>query len=369
MFSNEIASVDGSPEAGEIVTLENHTGKLLGIGFFNPRSLIAVRLLTQKDEPTDEQFFQRRIEAAYTLRKKLYPDSGTFRLIHGESDFLPGLIVDKYEDLLALQILSAGMERRLPLIADILQELLQPRGMIERNDIPVRTLEGLEMRKGLLRGSCGPLIMTEGNLSFAIDLLEGQKTGFFLDQRENRQAIRRYAHGGSVLDCFCNDGGFALNAAKGGAKSALGIDSSETAIARASENASRNNLSGQVSFLCSDAFEYLRKAADEEKDFDLIILDPPSFAKSKKSVQKAVRAYREINSLAMKMLKKGGILATASCSHHIFPEKFLETVQRSARESGRTLRLLEWRGASPDHPLLPSMPETLYLKFGIFGVE
>ena len=369
VFSNEIASIDGSPEPGDIVHLHNHAGKFLGIGFFNPRSLIAVRLLTSHDEPIERGFFQRKIVSALALRKKLFPDSETFRLIHGESDLLPGLIVDKYEDLLAVQILSAGMERQIPLVCDILEELLHPRGIVERNDVPVRTLEGLELRKGILRGSYEPPVIVEGNLRYALDLLEGQKTGFFLDQRENRFAIRRYARNMSVLDCFCNDGGFSLNAASGGAHSVVGIDISETAVGRAGENARRNNLSDSVSFICSDVFDYLRHAVDEKKAFDLIILDPPSFTKSKKSVHKALRGYREINSLALKMLKSRGILATASCSHHIFPEKFLETVQGSAREENKTLSLLEWRGASPDHPVLPAMPETVYLKFGIFCVQ
>jgi 23S rRNA (cytosine1962-C5)-methyltransferase len=368
-FSNEIASIDGQPLAGDIVQLKNHAGKFLGLGFFNPRSLIAVRILTPHDEPIDFQFFQRRIESALALRRKLYPDSETFRLIHGESDFLPGLIIDKYNDLLSIQTLSTGMDGNLPLICDILEMLLHPRGIVERNDVPVRTLEGLEQRKGILRGTCEPTIITESGLKYEIDLLEGQKTGFFLDQRENRNMIRRYAHDGNVLDCFCNDGGFSLNAAAAGAKNVVGVDISEPAIKRAKENALRNNLPSPVTFLSTDVFEYLKKAVQEKERFDLVILDPPSFTKSKKSVRKAIRGYREINTHAFNLLRKGGILATASCSHHIYQEKFIEVVHQAAHEAGKTVSLLEWHGASADHPVLPAMPETSYLKFGVFFVQ
>jgi len=367
-FSNEIQGVAGEPAAGDIVELRNHSGKSLGIGFYHPHSLIAVRLLSRREEEIDFQFFRGRIQSALDLRRKLFPASETFRLIHGEGDFLPGLIVDKYDDCLAIQVFSFGMDKRLTLICDVLESLLHPRAIVERNDVPLRSLEGLEQRKGVLRGSLSPVTVTEHGLKYAVELLEGQKTGQFLDQRENRKAIRRYAKEGRVLDCFCNDGGFALNAASGGASEVTGIDTSEPAIRRASNNATLNGLAAKAKFHAADGFEYLEGAIQRKEKFDLIILDPPSFAKSKKTVVKAKRGYRELHTSAYRLLNEGGILATASCSHHIYEDTFLEIIQESARAAGRTISLLEWRGASPDHPVLPGMTETRYLKFAVLSV-
>ena len=368
-FSNEIQKIDGDPQAGDIVHVLTHTGTFLGIGFYNPHSLIAVRLLTrEQDKEIDFQFFRQRIETALLLRRKLYPDSDTFRLIHGESDFLPGLIVDKYGDYLSLQTFSAGMDRRVTLICDVLESLLHPKGIVERNEQPIRTLEGLEQRKGLLRGSIAPVTIDENGIVFTVDLLEGQKTGFFLDQRENRLALRRYVKDATVLDCFCNEGGFALHAAKAGASHVTAIDISEPTIERAKKNAKDNHVDSRTHFVARDAFEYLKEAVEKKQSFDVINLDPPSFAKNKRSVVRARRGYKEIHTYALQLLKPGGILATASCSHHIFDETFLDIINASARATGRNINLLEWHGAAPDHPVLPAMPETRYLKFGIFHV-
>jgi 23S rRNA (cytosine1962-C5)-methyltransferase len=368
-FSNEILSIAGEPAAGDIVELRTHSGGLLGTGFYNPGSLIAVRLLTRLEEEIDFRFFARRIEAALLLRRTLYQESETFRLIHGESDFLPGLIVDKYNDQLAIQALSYGMDRRLTLICDVLESIFHPASIVERNDAPVRSLEGLEQRKGILRGAASPARITEHGVEYTVDLLEGQKTGFFLDQRENRHAIRRYAAGRRVLDCFCNEGGFALNAAASGASEVTGIDVSERAITRAAENSSRNKLPVSPSFVKADSFDYMKEAVARGEQFDLVILDPPSFAKSKKSVRKAKKGYKELHSYAYRLLRPNGILATASCSHHVFEETFLEIIHDSARAAGKTISLLEWRGASPDHPVLPGMQETRYLKFAVVAVR
>jgi 23S rRNA (cytosine1962-C5)-methyltransferase len=368
VFSNEIEKTDGDPQAGDIVELRNHVRHFLGSGLYNPHSLIAVRLLArQPDEQVDFQFFHKRIEAALHLRKKLYPNAETFRLVHGESDFLPGLIVDKYNEYLSIQTFSLGMDKRLTLICDVLESILHPKGIIERNDVIIRMLEGLEQRKGIIRGTVGPTIISEYGIKYRIDLLEGQKTGYFLDQRENRKAIRRYAHGGRVLDCFCNLGGFSLNAAYGEAREVIGIDVSDTAIKLAEQNGKLNGLNAR--FEVGDVFEYLQEAVGANQKFDLIILDPPSFAKNRKSVRRAKRGYKEINEQTFRLLNAGGILATASCSHHVFEETFLEIITESARAAGRNINQLEWRGAAPDHPVLPAMPETRYLKFGIFQVE
>jgi 23S rRNA (cytosine1962-C5)-methyltransferase len=368
-FSNEIEKIDGEPQAGDIVKLRNHAGVFLGIGFYNPHSLIAFRLLTRQEEEIDFQFFRKRIESALTLRKKIYPDSEAFRLIHGEGDFLPGLIVDKYNDYLSVQTFSYGMDKRMTLICDVLESLLHPKGIVERNETPIRSLEGLEPKKGILRGSLDAVTVDEYGIKYSVDVLEGQKTGLFLDQRENRKAIRRYAHGATVLDCFCNDGGFALNAAFGGATEVIGIDISESTVQRATSNAQLNKLESRTRFIAADAFEFLKSAVESKKKFDVINLDPPSFAKNKKTVRKAMRGYKEIHAYAFRLLQAGGILVTASCSHHIYEEVFLDIVNTCAKEAGRTISLLEWRGAAPDHPVLPAMPETKYLKFGIFRVQ
>jgi len=365
-FSNEIHSVTGEPQAGDIVLLKNFAGKLLSIGFYNPHSLIAVRILSRTEEEIDFQFFKKRIEQALLLRRKLYPHTETFRLVHGEADFLPGLIIDKYNDYCSIQTLSFGMNKRQTLICDVLESLIHPRGIVERNESSLRSLEGLEIKKGIIRGSVEPVTITEFGIKYSIDLMEGQKTGYFLDQRENHRTIRRYAKNGTVLDCFCNDGGFALNAGFADATRVTGIDSSESAVARASANAASNDLSANVRFATHDAFDYLKHAVDDHQHFDLIILDPPSFAKNKKSVAGAQRGYKEIHQYAFQLLNAGGILATASCSHHIFEDTFLNIIATAAQSAGRSINMLEWHGAAPDHPVLPSMPETRYLKFGIF---
>jgi 23S rRNA (cytosine1962-C5)-methyltransferase len=369
-FSNEIQKIDGELHAGDIIELRNHAGKFLGIGFYNPHSLIAVRLLSrQENVEIDFQFFRKRFETALVLRKKLYPSSDTFRLIHGESDFLPGLIVDKYDDYLSIQAFSAGMERRMTLICDVLESLLHPKGIVERNEQPIRTLEGLEQRKGVLRGTIAPVTINENGVKFTVDILEGQKTGFFLDQHENRNAIHKYAKDAQVLDCFCNEGGFALHAAVAGASHVTAVDISEPTITQARKNADLNNVASQTEFIVQDAFEYLKAAVEKKQTFDVVILDPPSFAKNKKAIVRARRGYKDIHMYALQLLKPGGILATASCSHHIYEETFLEIVNTSARATGRNINLLEWHGAAPDHPVLPAMPETRYLKFGVFHVE
>lgn len=368
-FSNEIRDVSGSPQPGDLVRLHNHAARFLGIGLYNPNSLIAVRVLTRIEEEIDFQFFRRRIESALALRKQIYPSSDAYRLIHGESDFLPGLIVDVYGDYLAVQTLSAGMDRRLTLIADVLESILHPKGIVERNEPSIRTLEGLPLKKGILRGTLDHVVVDEESVRYNVDMLEGQKTGLFLDQRENRTALRRYVRGARVLDCFCNDGGFALHAARAGATNVSAVDVSDSAIARARENAGLNGLQDRIDFVTGDAFDYLARAVEQGEKFDLIILDPPSFAKSKKSIATARKGYREIHSSAFRLLNNGGILLTASCSHHMYEETFLSLIAESARSEGKSLSLLEWRGAGPDHPVLPEMPETRYLKCGIFRVQ
>ncbi len=367
VFSNEIREVRGEPQAGDVVELRTAGGKLLGSGFYNPHSLIAVRLLSRHGEECDADFFTQRIAQALALRNVLYPHANSFRVVHGESDFLPGLIVDKFNSYLAVQTLSYGMDMRLAIICDVLESLLHPKGIVERNESHLRTLEALPQKKGLLRGRVEPTIIEDGDVRFEVNLLEGQKTGFFLDQRENRLAIRRLCKGAEVLDCFCNEGGFALHAAREGARSVLAFDASAEAIQQATENAALNDLNN-VTFTQADVFDAMKRLAADQRRFDVVILDPPSFTRSKKNVPAAKQGYKELHSLAYRLLRPGGILATASCSHHILPEVFLEIVETTARKQGKDVQLLDWRSAAPDHPILPAVPETRYLKFGIFRV-
>lgn len=368
VFSNEIKTVRGDPEPGDVVELLRHDEKFLGIGFYHPHSLISTRLISREREEISFDFFERRITQALQLRKRLFPDSDTYRLVHGESDFLPGLVIDKYNEFLSVQTFAFGMDRRLTLICDVLESLFHPKAIVQRNETRLRTLEGLPLEKGVLRGSLDQTIISENGLKFKVDLLNGQKTGFFLDQRLNRNSLRRYVKGSLVLDCFCNEGGFALHAAKGGAKAVWALDISQTAIGKARVNTTINQLE-DVHFEAGDAFERLKQLEAEGKRFDVVILDPPSFSKSRKTVATALRGYKEINTAALKLLNSGGILATASCSHHVTEESFLMTAEAAARAAHRTLQMLEFAGASPDHPVLNAMPETKYLKFAIFAVN
>lgn len=373
VFSNEIQSVNGEPKAGDLVEVRTNAGKYAGMGLYHPGSLIAVRIISYSDlarewPDLDKKFFHDRFSASLALRKKIYPDFESFRLVHGESDFLPGLIVDKYNEYLSVQALSFGMDRRLPLICDALEDVLQPKGIVERNDVHLREYEGLPERKGILRGTVEPVIISEYGVKFRVDVLEGQKTGFFLDQRENRRAAAAFAKGARVLDCFCNDGGFALHASNAAAKEVDAVEISKPTLDRARQNAAMNPSECEMRFHTDDVFHYLAESVKGKKEYDLVILDPPSFTKNKKSVPAARQGYKELHTQAFRLLPRGGILATASCSHHIFEDTFREIINESAREAGKLVTMTKWCGAAPDHPILPAMPETNYLKFGVFCV-
>jgi 23S rRNA (cytosine1962-C5)-methyltransferase len=367
VFSNEISSLRGMPEVGDVVELLRHDEKFLGLGFYHPHSLIAFRFLTDQQEDIGFGFFERRIQQALALRQKLYPSSETFRLVHGEGDFLPGLIIDKYNEFISLQVLSAGMEKQIDSICDVLESIFHPKAIVARNDVAIRTLEELPIEKKVLRGNPSITIIDDSGVKFEVDIFEGQKTGFFLDQRENRKAIHRYASGAAILDCFCNEGGFALHAASAQAASIQGLDISEAAIAKAKVNARLN--SAIANFEVGDALDTLRQLFEDRKRFDMIILDPPSFTKSKKNIPAALRGYKELNAAALRLLLPGGYLVSASCSHHINEDGFLSSIEQGAVKAKRHIQLLELTGAAPDHPIIPAMPETKYLKFGIFAVR
>ena len=365
VFSNEIATVHGSPGPGSIVEVQNAGGRTLGIGLYHPHSLIAVRLLSMHIEDINLEFFRRRIAQALSLRVRIYQDSSVYRLVHGESDFLPGLIVDRFNDICVIQTFSYGMDMRQTELCDALDGLLHPRCIVERNESPLRALEALPERRSVLRGEPGPVEIEEHGIRYALHPLEGQKTGFFLDQRENRLLARRYSRGARVLDCFCNDGGFALNAARGGATSVLALDVSGEETRRAARNAELNGIT-TVQFETADVFERLRSLREVGARFDLVILDPPSFTRNRKNVPAAKRGYRELHEGALRLLDTDGLLITASCSHHIEPDTFLQVIQDAAFRCGRSLQMIDWRGAAPDHPVLPAAPETRYLKLGVF---
>lgn len=367
IYATEIEKVDGAFENGDIVDVCDFRGKWIGRGFYNPASQISLRILTRNDEPCDRDFFARRIQDAWDYRRRLC-DPQSCRLIYSESDFLPGLVVDKYADVLVLQSLSLGMERIKDMIADLLMEIVQPAGIYERSDVPVRRLEGMQMTTGLLRGEVPDLVeMRENGICFGVDVKNGQKTGFFLDQKENRAAIAPLCPGAKVLDCFCHNGSFSLHAAKYGAQSVLGVDISEEALEVARENARRNALDN-VRFEAHNCFDLLREMTDAGEKFDLVILDPPAFTKNKAALQSALRGYKEINLRGLKLVRPGGFLVTCSCSQHVLTEMFQDMVNQAARDAKKRIRLVEYRTQGRDHPILPQSIETKYLKCMILQV-
>ncbi len=362
VFSNEIAEVEGSPPPGAEVLVEDHRGMPVGVGLYNPHSLIAIRLFSRRVRPIDEALFRDRIGRALTLRERILPVETTYRLIHGEGDFLPGLIVDRYGDYLCVQSLTAGIEARLDLILDLLQELIRPKGIVCRRDGSGRTLEGLERMEPLERGEVPELIDApyEGYV-LTIDLRGGQKTGEFLDHRENRKRVAREAHGKRVLDLYCHTGLFALHCAAAGARSVLGIDSSRPALERARENHRRNAPMKDVTFREARVEDVVRAFGREEERFDLIVLDPPALVKSRKTLDEGVRKYVTLNASAMRLLAPGGTLATATCSHHVDAPAFLDVLRTAAKMAGARFRLVEVMGQSRDHPVLLAARETAYL--------
>jgi 23S rRNA (cytosine1962-C5)-methyltransferase len=353
---------------GDVATVLRNDGKPIGRGFYNPHSLIAVRMLTSGNEPVDFNFFRKRIERALGHRKQLYPDSKAYRIVNGENDFLPGLIVDRYGPVLTIQIVSAGMEKMKTLVCDVLESLLKPSAIVEKNESHLREMEQLPLGTNILRGTMpnSPLQVSINGLTFAVDVLGGQKTGWYLDQRENHRSIREYVRGFDMLDCYCYDGGFALNAAAAGARSVVGIDSSKHAVGRAAENARLNGLDGTVEFMHADAEKSLNEFAAARRTFDVVVVDPPSFTRSKKNVPPALKAYRALHEKALALLNDGGYLITACCSHHISEDALAHTVTHAAQRTRRMLQLIDRRGAAPDHPISPFMPETAYLKFFIY---
>ncbi|MFZ5946234.1 MAG: class I SAM-dependent rRNA methyltransferase [Bacillota bacterium] len=369
VYKNEVDRIEGDYFPGDIVEVLNHKGIFLGKGYINPKSLILVRLMTRnRDEKIDKEFFSRRITRAWEYRKKVM-DTTSCRVIYGEADEIPGLIVDKFNDYLSLQTLTYGIDQYKDIIADVLWEVVQPLGIYERNDSQVRLLEGLDERKGKLRGDFEPAtIINENGVKMLVDIKDGQKTGYFLDQKENRLSIKDIVKNGEVLDCFCHTGSFALHAACFGANHVTAVDISEHAVDTARKNAELNQLTDKIDFVCANAFDLLREYEKQGRLFDVVILDPPAFTKSASKIKSAQKGYKEINLRGMKLVKPGGFLVTASCSHYMYPDLFRDTLREAALDAKKIIREVEYRTQAKDHPYLWNYEESLYLKFFILNV-
>lgn len=375
IYDNEIDRIEGSFENGDIITVADFDGYILGYGFINTRSRLTVRMLSRKkDAVIDQAFLEMRIRNAWEYRKQTV-DTESCRIIFGEADFLPGIVIDKFSDVLVVESLALGIDRLKPAILSILQNVLiedgvKIRGIYERSDAKVRLKEGMERFKGFIGEPFDTNVeIRENGIRYLVDVMDGQKTGFFLDQKYNRLAIQKLCRGKRVLDCFTHTGSFALNAAAAGAREVIGVDASEHGIRQAVKNAALNGFSDRVSFLCADVFELLPRLEAQGEQFDVVILDPPAFTKSRNSVKNAVRGYREINMRGLKLVRDEGFLASCSCSHFMTPELFTEAVRQAAVSTRRRLRQVEYRAQSPDHPILWSGDDaSYYLKFYIFQV-
>ena len=375
IYDNEIDSVLGSFQNGDIVVVHDFDGYGMGRGFINLNSKIRIRMLTrEQDQQIDRDFLKRRVREAWEYRQKTV-DTSSCRVIFGEADFLPGIVIDKFFDVLVVESLALGIDRLKLEIVTCLKEVLAQegiviRGVYERSDAKVRLREGMACFKGFIGEPFDTIVeIMENGVRYLVDVKDGQKTGFFLDQKYNRLAIQKLCKGAAVLDCFTHTGSFALNAGIAGAKSVLGVDASELAVAQASKNAALNGLQDVVKFQCADVFELLPSLEAAGAQYDVVILDPPAFTKSRNSVKNAVKGYREINMRGMKLVRDGGFLATCSCSHFMDYELFTQTIAQAAKSVHCRLRQVEYRTQSADHPILWSAEESYYLKFYIFQVR
>jgi len=370
IFGNEIAETEEAIKPGDIVTVFNGDKKFIGKGFINPQSQITIRLLTRKEnEEIDARFIRRRIEEAWIYRKRI-GYTVNCRLVFGEADGMPGLIIDKFGDYFVIQTLALGMDLWKPDIVNSLQDIFGTDKIFERNDVPVRELEGMVQKKGFLSATFDPrIIIRENGIQFVVDLENGQKTGYFLDQQDNRRAIQHIVKDAEVLGAFCYTGSFELHAGFYGARSVLGLDISENAIAQAKRNALLNGLEDKVHFEAVNAFDVLKKWSREQKKFDVVMLDPPAFTKSRENISKAISGYKEINLRGMKLLRSGGFLVTSSCTNLVSPAVFLDTIRSAAKDAGKKIREVVYQAQSPDHPIAWGLENTHYLKFLIVEVS
>jgi len=374
IYDNEVASITGSFEDGDIVTVHDFDGYFMGYGFANRHSKLFIRLLSRKkDAVIDEAFMETRVRAAWNYRKETV-DTSSCRVIFGEADFLPGLVIDKFSDVLVVESLALGIDKWKLIIVEALKKVLAEdgisiRGVYERSDAKVRLQEGMERYKGFIGEPFDTKVeIVENGVRYMVDVEDGQKTGFFLDQKNNRAAIHRFCKDKKVLDCFTHTGSFALNAGIAGAKEVLGVDASQLAVDQATENAALNGLQDRVRFVCEDVFELLPRLEAEGESFDVVILDPPAFTKSRNSIKNAVKGYREINVRGLKLVRDGGYLVTCSCSHFMDPDLFAKTIREAANGAHKRLRQVEFRTQTCDHPILWAADQSYYLKFYIFQV-
>ena len=373
-FNNEIETITGRFHNGDLVIVHDFDGYPMGKGYINQNSKIRVRLLTRHvNQEIDESFFQMRLQNAWNYRKDTV-DTSSCRLVFGEADFLPGIVIDKYEDVLVMECLTLGMERYKEQLANLMKQILQKdgiqiRGVYERSDAKEREKEGLSRVKGFIGAEFDTNVeITENGVRYMVDVVNGQKTGFFLDQKYNRLAIQKLCKGKRVLDCFTHMGTFALNAGIAGASEVTGLDISEFAVEQATENAKRNSLSDTVTFRAANVLDELPKLAAAGEKYDVVILDPPAFTKSRQATKNAIKGYREINMKGLKLVKDGGYLATCSCSHFMTQELLAKTIREAARATHKRLRQVEFRTQAADHPILWAAEESYYLKFFIFQV-
>lgn len=371
IFANEVEKIEGDPAPGAIVDVYYFDGKFAGKGYFNQQSQIMVRLLTRnRNETIDDHFFLKKIEECWAYRQKLGKTENC-RLVFGEADGLPQLIIDKFNDYFVLQTLALGIDLWKPALVKALEKVFQPKGIYERNDVPVRELEGLPQQKGFLSTPFDTkIIINENGLKFYVDIENGQKTGYFLDQQDNRRAIEHIVKGADVLGAFTYTGTFEIHAAFYGAKSVLGLDISQNAVDQANKNAVLNGLENIVKFEAANAFDVLKQWGKEEnRRYDVVMLDPPAFTKSRATIEKAITGYKEINLRGMKLVKPGGFLVTSSCTNLVHAELFLKTIEMAAKDARRKIRQVTFQAQSPDHPIVWGMENTHYLKFLIVQVE
>lgn len=365
-FNNEVEKVEGEPENGEIVELYNNEQYLIGEGFYNKNSLISVRILERKPIGDIASLFESRLKKAYQLRKEFYPNRESFRMVFSESDLLPGLIIDKYNNTFVLQIYSAGIEKNINIINEILKNNYNAETIFTKNESAFRSMEFLPASDSVYLGEIKNEIINDGFLKYSINFENAQKTGFYFDQCDNRQFVEKFSEDKNFLDAFCNSGAFGMHAAKAGAKSVTFVDSSDSAIENAKNNFSMNELKSKNEFISEDVFDFFNQCIDKNQKFDVVNIDPPAFAKNKKSLPIAKKGYEKLNKLALKLINDGGYLVTSSCSHYLSRTDFFEIIRTSARKTNKTLQQLYFCTASLDHPELPAMLETSYLKFAVF---
>jgi len=369
VFSNEIETIDADINTGALVDVYSSKDIKLGSGFYNKNSLISLRILGKSFSGDLSSYIIESINKAFNYRKSVYPNRLSYRIVFSESDFLPGLIIDKYNDSFVLQVYCAGIQKNIELVTEILKNEFQAKNIFTLNDPYFRKLEGLDEKDEVFLGESGTEKISDGKITYNIDFSSTQKTGFYFDQSDNREFIEKLSCGKTVLDAFCNSGGFGMHAAYAGAGFVMFVDSSKKEIENARRNYSLNNLNAEAGFEDSDVFDYFEKCINAGRKFDVVIADPPAFAKSRKSIPTALKGYIKLNKLALSCLKESGYLVTSSCSHHINEQDFLDSINKSAQKAGKNIQLIYKNGASLDHPRIPAMPETVYLKFLVFKVS